>query len=65
MSTTICTDEETFAAAKVREWTTGENVRAMNEGTVEEVFGLCCSNSVLDRLDVFVESTRREEEDRH
>ena len=65
MSMTICTDEGTFAAEKVREWTTVENVRAMNGETVEEVFERCCSNSVLDRLDVSVGSTRREEEDRH
>ena len=37
----------------------------MNEETIEEVFALCCSNNVLDRLDVFVESTTREEEDLH
>jgi hypothetical protein len=40
-------------------------VRPMNEETVTEVFGLRCSNNLLDRYDVFVESTRTEEEDWH
>ena len=41
-----------------------ENVHAMTEERIEEVFVFCCSETVLDHLDVFVESTTSEEEDR-
>jgi hypothetical protein len=50
-------NEETFGEA---------TVSVMTEETIEEVFGLCCSNHGLDHRDVFVESMmREEEEDRH
>ena len=38
-----------------------EKVRAMNEKRIEEVFGLSCPYHGLDHLDVFVESTTREQ----